>query len=467
MKKLLVLLAIGAAARLAMQMADMPAYAGLDEAYHVARLAFVAAEGRNPRTGELSIPPYMVDSLNGKGTPERVLGAAELHPYLLPNYETQQPSLYYSVAAPLVHLLPRRTQSGELFLWRVVSLLCAVIAVVATGTIGWRLAGNRGVLAAALIVALPTWETLVMRAGNDALACAAIAVAFAISFANPQTRRGYFAEGLAWALALAVKLYAWPAAVALLPLWRSQRAPRSRWLTVMACGAVAVALTVADLATRTRNPVGLFAFDAPTVAKTAVPIAWFEAAKVFIATAAWTSGPHNDALRPMAIILYLFPLALLIAAGAYARRREPIVVICTVAAAAFALAQAINLAGYVRLARAAGEAMPAGGKEAWYWYALAPLFVGGLATVILRDAPRWLVLATVLFIAAWDLFLTECALFPAWAGLTDAMHGDRWLRWGPRSFVTDGARLTLRVVWAASVAWIQTKTPPVKAASEV
>jgi hypothetical protein len=453
-KKLLVLLAIAAAARLAMQMADMPAYAGLDEAHHVARLAFVAAEGRNPRTGELSIPPYMVDSLNGKGTPERVLGPAELRPYVLPNYETQQPSFYYSVAAPLVRLLPRRTQLGELFLWRLVSLLCAAIAVVASGTIGWRLAGSRGVLAAALIVALPTWQTLVMRAGNDALACAAIAVAFAISFASPQTRRGYFFEGLAWALALAVKLYAWPAAVALLPLWRSQRAPRARWLTVMACGAVSVALTVGDLAMRTRNPVGLFAFDAPAVAGTAVPIAWFEAVKVFVATAAWTSGPHNDALRPMAIILYLLPLAVLIAAGAYARRREPIVAICAVAAAAFALAQAINLAGYVRLARAAGEAMPAGGKEAWYWYALAPLFVGGLAAVILRDAPRWLVLATVIFIAAWDVFLTEGALFPAWAGITDAMHGDRWLRWGPRSFDTDGARISMRLLWAATVGWV-------------
>jgi hypothetical protein len=418
----------------------------------VARLAFVAAEGKNPRTGEPSIPPYLVDALNHKAATGRVLTQDVLRPYLLPNYETQQPSLYYSLAAPLVHLLPRRTQLGELFLWRLVSLLCAVVAVVATGTIGWRVAGARGVLAAALIVALPTWETLVMRAGNDALACAAIAVAFAISFAAPRTRRGFLAEGLAWGIALAVKLYAWPAAVALLPLWRSQRAPKARWITVMGCGALAVALTVGDLAVRTRNPVGLFAFDAPAsaVAK-AVPIAWGEVIKIFVATAAWTSGPHNDALRPVGIVLYLAPLALLAAWGAVARRREPVVAICAAAAAAFALAQVINLAGYVRQAHAAGEAMPAGGKEGWYWYALAPLFVGALLAVILRDAPRWLILAVVLWIAGWDLFLTEGALFGDWAGLTGPLHGGAWVRWGPRVWVTDPPRLALRMIWLAAV----------------
>lgn len=474
MKRLLVLLAIAAAARLAMQMAAMPPYAGLDEAYHVARLAFVASEGRNPRTGEASIPPYLVDSLNlapgvppvfdarwpelvrtrGEGVArDRVLSSADLRPYVLPNYETQQPSLYYSVTAPLVRFLPRRTQLGELFLWRLLSLVFAVTAVVAAGIVGWRVAGGTGIVAAGLIVAFPTWQTLVMRAGNDALACAAIAVAFAISFSAPRTRRGIAAEGVAWALALAVKLYSWPAAVALLPLWRSQRAPRARWLTVMACGAVAVGLTAGDLALRTRNPVGLFAFDAPAAAvKAAVPIAWAEVVKIFVATMAWTSGPHNNALRPVAIVLYLLPLAVLVGAGAVARRRDPVVTTCAIAAAAFALAQTINLAGYVRLARAAGEVLPAGGKEGWYWFALAPLFIAALLAVILHRAPRWLLVAAVLWIGGWDLFLTEGALFGDWAGRTGPLHGDAWLRWGPRAFVSDWVRGALRAVWAVATA---------------
>ncbi|MEA2236020.1 MAG: hypothetical protein QOC81_744, partial [Thermoanaerobaculia bacterium] len=50
------LLIICAAARLLLQMAALPPYAGLDEVYHVARLAFVRAEHRNPTTTEPSIP---------------------------------------------------------------------------------------------------------------------------------------------------------------------------------------------------------------------------------------------------------------------------------------------------------------------------------------------------------------------------------------------------------------------------
>src|SRR5438477_5214065 len=57
------LLIVCAAARLFLQMAAMPPYAGLDEVYHVARLAFVRAEHRNPTTTEASIPPYLMRSI--------------------------------------------------------------------------------------------------------------------------------------------------------------------------------------------------------------------------------------------------------------------------------------------------------------------------------------------------------------------------------------------------------------------
>ena len=58
-----VLLLVCASARLLLQMAAMPPYAGLDEVYHVARLAFVRAEHRNPTTTEVSIPPYLMASI--------------------------------------------------------------------------------------------------------------------------------------------------------------------------------------------------------------------------------------------------------------------------------------------------------------------------------------------------------------------------------------------------------------------
>jgi len=68
------LLLVCASARLMMQMAALPPYAGLDEVYHVARLAFVRAEHRNPTTTEVSIPPYLVRSIEAAQPPQRSAG---------------------------------------------------------------------------------------------------------------------------------------------------------------------------------------------------------------------------------------------------------------------------------------------------------------------------------------------------------------------------------------------------------
>ena len=126
-------LTIAAAARIFLQIAAMPPYAGLDEIQHVARLVFVAQEHRNPTTREASIPPYLDASIHqrpdalpsfsqiGERWPEvvrsnpnvvieRRLNAADKRPYASPNYEAQQPSIYYSLFAPLGRLLPQVEQ---------------------------------------------------------------------------------------------------------------------------------------------------------------------------------------------------------------------------------------------------------------------------------------------------------------------------------------------------------------------
>ena len=72
------LLIVCAAARLLLQMAALPPYAGLDEVYHVARLAFVRAEHRNPTTTELSIPPYLMESIEAAHAPARLSSGAWL-----------------------------------------------------------------------------------------------------------------------------------------------------------------------------------------------------------------------------------------------------------------------------------------------------------------------------------------------------------------------------------------------------
>src|SRR5207253_1277978 len=87
---------------------------------------------------------------------------AALPPYTRPTYEAQQPPTFYSLAAPLAHLLPTRSAMNELRLWRGLAAVFALIAVIATAFLGFRFAGTAGVLAAATVVMLPTWFTLVI-----------------------------------------------------------------------------------------------------------------------------------------------------------------------------------------------------------------------------------------------------------------------------------------------------------------
>jgi hypothetical protein len=463
-----------AALRIFVQMAAMPPYAGLDESWHVARLAFVRAEGRQPTISEASIPPYVGASINarpgampsfgdnGKRWPEIVRERPVLvdapmivKPYESPNYEAQQPSFYYAIAARLV---PQRSAIFELRCWRALSLFFALICVVATAEIGRHWLGNLGILAGALLIALPTWLTLVMRASNDAMACALIAVGFAISISScggglsarrgrageasmPRRLRGgatstgsnvapalsrRIAEPLVWAAACATKLYAWPM---LLPLafllWR-QRAGRARAIVVTLACAIVIITTGADLQRRTRNPLGDFGFDNPNAVAAPQPIDVKTMVKTTIATMVWTSGQHVDALTLLGMAVYVLPLLVAVARSrgravswrlATPRPRD----LATIAILSFALAQLINAAAFVRQARAAGLSLPVGGKEGWYWYALAPLLIPLLLRV--RFAAWWLV--------AWDVVINDAQLFHDYAGSASPLHPSLLFRWGP------------------------------------
>ena len=454
---LLLLIAAAATIRLFLQINAMPPYAGLDEIYHVARLAFVAREGRNPGIGEPSVPPYLTRSIAGDASAlPKVLTANDLAPYVGPNYEAQQPSLYYSIAAPLVHVLSARTPLAELREWRLFSLVFAVITILAIALIAERFFGTFAMLASALLLSMPTWITLVARASNDALACALLACACLVTFSNPRTWRGWTLEGVLWALAMAVKLYAWPPAVMLPFVWSaaalpplsnapearstrfqsgSRAAALQRAAIVTSLGALAVAFTAFDLASRTNNPLGMFAFDrvAPTSPGSLADIQFVEMLKITIASFAWTSGHHWNALRPLAIALYLGPVMAIIAFFVFKHRREGryVLAVAAVAAAGFAFAQIVSAGAYIRRALAVGETMPAGGKEGWYWFALAPVFIGVIA-LALKRAPRLVVAALVIWIVGWDVLITEGALFQDYAGLTSPANGDALFRWGPR-----------------------------------
>jgi hypothetical protein len=432
-------------------MAAMPPFAGLDEVYHVARLAFVRAEHRNPTTSEPSVPPYLMRSIaegrnagvslpdasmpamgeaggqwpaivaRGNVVTERPLTDADLKPYVVRNYEAQQTSLYYSLAAPIV---PIRSARFELRAWRALSLLFALVTVLATAEIGRRWLGPIGILGGVVLVSLPTWETLVMRAGNDAFACMLAATAVLITVSAPKRAAGIAAEAIVWGLALNAKMYTWPLLIILPLLWRRQRASKPRVLTVTIVAAIAVALTFFELSSRTQNLLGVVAFDRPGGVAYDAKVNISEIVRVTIASFAWTSGQHNDALRPFAIALYLGPI--LIAAVA-ARRwgNKQARRLAFAALGAFALAQIYNVIACV-LARRGGNDIPIGGKEGWYWYVLAPVII---PTLLAPALSRWR--AAAWWIVIWDVVVTEGALFHDFAGMTSPAHGSILFRWGP------------------------------------
>jgi hypothetical protein len=282
-----------------------------------------------------------------------------------------------------------------------------------------------------------------VRAGSDAFACMLAAVAVAISVAGSRRPLPIAAEALAWGLALNAKMYTWPLLIILPVLWRRGRVPKWRALIVAAVSLVAICLTFAELSSRTNNPLGVVAFDRPGGAVYEAKISISEIVRVTIASAAWTSGQFNDALRPAAIALYLGPVVL--AMIAVLRRRDPSAPRRTGDAGpdgrtlrlrsgqapallvllAFALAQTYNVVACV-LANRGGNPIPIGGKEGWYWYVLAPVVIPALLAPVLA---RWRAVAW--WLVAWDVVITEGALFHDFAGTASSLHGSMLFRWGP------------------------------------
>jgi hypothetical protein len=447
-RALVALLIVAAGARLLLAVAAMPPYAGLDEAWHVARAAFVAREHRQPNISERSIPPYIGRAIRGEELPafaetrvvrpivDRPFTPADLAPYESANYEAQQPPVYYSLAAKLAG----GSAFAELRRLRLLSAFFALIVILASAFLGHRYFGARGLAVAVLIASLPTWITLVIRASNDAMACALAACAIAVSAsqrgadvssarsrdsaadaAHERTRRPLpfliAIEASLWALAIATKLYVWPLAIVALVFWRVQRGSYLRIAVVVAACAISALLTMHYLSAHTHNAFGDFGFDAPAQHGTPQPIAWGQMAKITIASLIWTSGQHADALRPLAMLLYVVPLIAIARA-----RKSPYFAAAAFAVAAFALAQAVNAATFIRQARAAGLALPLGGKEGWYWYVLAPLVICLFARHA-RIAAIWLL--------AWDVVITEGALFHDYAGVTSPAGKNLLFTWGP------------------------------------
>ena len=433
------LVAFVALLRLLLHVAAMPPYAGLDEIYHVARLAFVLQEKRQPTTSELSVPPYLEASIqrrwdalpafgviaeqwpkvareNPRMVRERPLTARDLRPYQRANYEAQQATPYYAIAAPLGALMQPRSAVSELRVWRLFSLFFAVITVIAAAAAAERWFGPVGIAAAALIPSFPTWVALVARAGNDALACALVAVGLAITARAPERPPWRIVEALVWAAAAATKLYTWPVLIVPILLRRTKSIP------IVGASAAAALLTVLDLRARSGNPLGIVAFDRPGGATYSVDVDFSELIRVTIASAAWTSGEHWNAMTPLAIAICFAPLAIAALIPPFARYK-----VAGAALLTFTAAQVFNVISCV-LARRGGNPVPIGGKEGWYWYVLAPLVI---PTLLAPALTRWWGIALAAWMAAWDVIVHELALFRDYAGATSPEDPSFLFRWGP------------------------------------
>src|SRR5262249_42580572 len=173
------------------------------------------------------------------------------------------------------------------------------------------------------------------------------------------------------------------------------------------------------------------------------PIRYLEMIKITLASAVWTSGQHWDALTLFGMVLYTLPVVGLLGLGVArsrggsgretARLRD-----LATTFAPFAVAQVVHAWGYIRRARATGLALPAAGKEGWFWYALAPLVVGTLFPA----APLALL---AVWLIGWDVVITEGALFHDFAGVTSPAHGTWLFRWGPwhAPFTADLSRVAV------------------------
>ena len=441
----------------------MPPYAGLDEGFHVARVSFVAAAGHQPSADEPSVARYFFRSFNalGEGPPSFAM-AKEAWPRLLaerprgwrdvpldaaarsdlvaPNYEAQQASLYYALAAPIDRVFGT-TQLRELLVLRLLAVPLGAITALATALLAARLWGRAGFLAGLLLVATPTWITLTARAGNDALAGAALATALLLSTRRAESWSSRFGEAASWAVAAAAKLYAWPAAL-LLPLLWPREATRTRRLVVAIAIAASIAATALDLRARTGHLTGKVELRTPGAVPLSIEslrkiagLPWFDYAKVFAGSAIWTSGPHADFLRPAGVVLFLLPWALLVAAGLAAwpdlpRRRRALLF---AAAAVFAAAEVGQAWGAVRQA-VLGHPTAGAGLAGWYLHAFDPIWYGvGLGFAVAASAARGrgglVVVALGLALAA-DVWVTEFALFPDFAGLATPEVPGTLFRWG-------------------------------------
>jgi len=417
----------------------------LDEPFHLGYVEFVAATGRIPGEWESSMPVEsrrLLETLprsTSFGGPHLWWSAFRAMPrerqrelrreafahlpgerirFLGTNYETQQPPLFYLLAALPLSALSWAPTNLYLLAGRLLALAFATAAVPLAYRVFRRLFAKPAALAATLaFVAFPGLGTFTGRLTNDALAfplVVALLALFADAARGRLTRRGSVALALLLAAACWTKLYALlflpvaPAAALLAP-----RARRGRSLRLALAGSAAAALAILPWSAHqrgatgdwlgltftkgaTRAGVGL-ASELAAVPGVLRPEMFAYGWKTYVYPGTWASiGAPTPALWLCGLaLLALWALPQLSPGRRSARRR----------AGWLAAALAVAAFGVGQLAYAASNAAVAAGPtllggEGWYFLVLLPAVLAAGAAFGRPVRPALFAAAAALFVAA-------------------------------------------------------------------
>ncbi|MGH9400108.1 MAG: glycosyltransferase family 39 protein [Thermoanaerobaculia bacterium] len=438
----------------------------LDEWFHFAYAQFVSQEGHLPGPVEPSIakeferPGALLPRSTlfvGMKTTWRELAAlpdtervarrrfsyryvpGDRRTYLFANYETQQPPLFYLLAAGPLALLPESPLDVRLLVVRVLASILAAAAIVLAYLFFRTLFARRPALAVtAALVAFPALGSFVGRFTNDALAVPIIAAMlpfFVRASEGRLTRRRAVILSLLLAAGLWTKLYvltllpAAPIAALLAPRPR-RRAAVAR--SLMAAGAALVVFVPWMLRqhalsgdwlglTPTKEAVllRLGPMQAVAAAPSLLRLELFGTfARTFLYPGTWSvMGASSAGAAALAAGLLL--LAAIPALGrtpATARRRRRWAV-GGVAVALFLIGHAAHAAAFAAIARARGEPIGFGG-EGWYVLVLLPVFVAAAAAFGKSVGPRAAALSAALFLSG-EAWMTFGALPAVYAGAAE------------------------------------------------
>jgi hypothetical protein len=426
----------------------------LDEPFHYAYAAYVAATGRIPGSQTLSLSPEVLrprvwlprSALPGPRISWREFASltegekaehrreafryipAERRQFATTNYEVQQPPLVYGISAALLKLWERGPLNGRLLLLRVVWSAVASVAVPFVFRFFRRLLPEPTALAATLAwVTFPGLGSFIGRFTNDSLALVLTTVLLGVWADISRgclSRAGAVRLGLLLALGCWTKLYMLllvpvaPIAV-LLARARERTVVLRRSLTACVVALVVFSPWLFYQHAQTGDWLGLTPSKQATqlgldfqerasgaVQRVSEPRFWIILGRTFLWPGTWSA---MGAPAVLASVLAAVFLATALGArsadfrsSAEARRSWAA---AGAALALFGIGQFLYAGTFAAIARSRGHA-PSAGPDGWYLLILLPVF--WTAALGFHRAPRakhFLIAASVFLVCEWRLTL--------------------------------------------------------------